>query len=81
VSKDSVVCLPHKLTQQLGGISPLCLVHRVTNCIHLIDPATAQSKSLVIANDNERENYIFTSKQSVLSHSVKGLKPVLFCTS
>lgn len=42
VSKDSVVCLPHKLTHHLGGISPLCLVQRLTNCIHLIDPATTQ---------------------------------------
>lgn len=44
VSKDSVVCLPRKLTQQLGGISPLCLVYRVTNSVHLIDPSTSQSK-------------------------------------
>ncbi|KAJ8921812.1 hypothetical protein NQ315_008444 [Exocentrus adspersus] len=42
ISKDSVVCLPKKLTQQLGGISPICLVYRVTNSVHLIDPATAQ---------------------------------------
>lgn len=42
VSKDSVVCLPKKLTQQLGGISPLCLIYRVTNSLHLIDPSTAQ---------------------------------------
>ncbi|XP_056644331.1 60S ribosomal export protein NMD3 [Diorhabda sublineata] len=42
VSKDSVICLPKKLTQQLGGISPICLIYRVTNSIHLIDPSTAQ---------------------------------------
>ncbi|RZC39523.1 60S ribosomal export protein NMD3 [Asbolus verrucosus] len=42
VSKDSLVCLPKKLTQQLGGISPLCLVYRVTNGLHLIDPSRAQ---------------------------------------
>nr|XP_022919681.1 60S ribosomal export protein NMD3 [Onthophagus taurus] len=42
ISKDSVVCLPKKLTQQLGGISPICLVYRVTNTVHLIDPANAQ---------------------------------------
>ncbi|KAI8424390.1 hypothetical protein MSG28_002912 [Choristoneura fumiferana] len=42
VSKDSVVCLPKKLTQQLGGISPICLVHRVTSTIHLIDANTGQ---------------------------------------
>lgn len=42
VSKDSVVCLPKKLTQQLGGISSICLVYRVTSSIHLIDPCTTQ---------------------------------------
>lgn len=45
VSKNSVICLPKKLTQQLGGISPICLVYRVTNSIHIIDPSSAQSKS------------------------------------
>lgn len=43
VSKNSVVCLSKKLTQTLGGISPICLVYRVTNSLHLIDPTTAQS--------------------------------------
>ncbi|CAG9865332.1 unnamed protein product [Phyllotreta striolata] len=42
VSKDSVICLSKKMTQQLGGISPLCLIYRVTSSIHLIDPTTAQ---------------------------------------
>lgn len=48
LSKDSVVCLSKKLAQQLGGISPLCLVFRVTSTIYLIDPCTAQSKLLAI---------------------------------
>lgn len=42
LSKDSVVCLPKKLTQQLGAISPICLVNRVTSSIHLIDAKTGQ---------------------------------------
>lgn len=42
ISKDSVVCLSKKLTNQLGGISPLCVVNRVTSAIHLIDPISAQ---------------------------------------
>lgn len=46
LSKDSLVCLPKKLTQQLGGISCLCLVYRVTNAVHLIDPSSTQSKIL-----------------------------------
>lgn len=44
ISKDSVICLPKKLTQQLGGISSICLIYRVTNSLHLIDPTSAQSK-------------------------------------
>lgn len=42
ISKDSLVCLNKKLAQQLGSISQVCLVARVANTIHLIDPLTAQ---------------------------------------
>ncbi|CAH0725297.1 unnamed protein product, partial [Brenthis ino] len=42
LSKDSIVCLPKKLTQNLGSISPICLVQRVTSAIHLIDAYTGQ---------------------------------------
>jgi len=63
VSKDSVVCLPHKLTHHLGGISPLCLVQRLTNCIHLIDPATTQGKSSSILYDSESKNHYITKTQ------------------
>lgn len=43
ISKDSLVCLPKKLAQQLGSISQICLVSRVAATIHLIDPLNAQS--------------------------------------
>ncbi|EEB15514.1 Nonsense-mediated mRNA decay protein, putative [Pediculus humanus corporis] len=42
LSKDGVVCLSKKLTQQLGGINPLCIVARITNSVHLIHPASSQ---------------------------------------
>ena len=42
LSKDSVVCLPKKLTQQLAGIAPIALVYKVTSGIHLIDVASGQ---------------------------------------
>lgn len=45
ISKDSIVCLPRKLTQQLGGISPICLIYKITNSVHLIDVSSGQSKS------------------------------------
>ncbi|XP_012257245.1 60S ribosomal export protein NMD3 [Athalia rosae] len=42
ISKDSLVCLPKKLTQHLGGISPICLVYRTTSCLHLMDVSSGQ---------------------------------------
>lgn len=42
ISKDSVVCLPLKLSQQLGGIKSICLVYRITNSVHLIDVSSGQ---------------------------------------
>ncbi|XP_039958387.1 60S ribosomal export protein NMD3 [Bactrocera neohumeralis] len=46
LSKDSAVCLSKKLRQQLGNLSPVCLVYKVATGIHLIDPMTAQISEL-----------------------------------
>ena len=40
--KDNIVCLPRKLAQKLGNMSQLCIVQRVTQSVHLIDPNTCQ---------------------------------------
>lgn len=42
ISKGSLVCLGKKLKTSLGHISPVVLVTKVANAIHLIDPRTAQ---------------------------------------
>ncbi|KAK3087048.1 hypothetical protein FSP39_000980, partial [Pinctada imbricata] len=46
VCKDNIVCLPPKLAMSLGNISPLCVCHRVTQSVHLIDPCTLQVAEL-----------------------------------
>lgn len=58
ISKDSLVCLPKRLAQQLGSISQVCLVSRVANTIHLIDPRSAQSKSLMLNLFNYSHQYL-----------------------
>jgi hypothetical protein len=45
ICKDNVVCLPVKLAQHLGNMGQICIVYRVTQAIHVIDPNTCQSKS------------------------------------
>ena len=47
VCKDNVVCLPARLAHHLGGIGQICVVHKITSLIHLIDPNTCQCKSEV----------------------------------
>jgi len=44
ICKDNAVCLPAKLAHSLGGINQICIAHKVTHLIHLIDPSTGQSK-------------------------------------
>ncbi|XP_052250810.1 60S ribosomal export protein NMD3-like [Dreissena polymorpha] len=42
VCKDNVVCLPKELAAKMGHINPICVVFKVTQLIHLIDPNTLQ---------------------------------------
>jgi len=42
ICKDNVVCLPAKLAHSLGGIGQICIAHKITHLIHLIDPASGQ---------------------------------------
>jgi len=40
--RDDLVCLPSKLAQQLGNISPMVLCQKITNILYFIDPFTLQ---------------------------------------
>jgi len=42
VCKDNVVCLPKQLAHTLGGIGQICVVNKVSQAVHLIDPNTCQ---------------------------------------
>ncbi|CAH8460007.1 unnamed protein product [Dicrocoelium dendriticum] len=42
VCKNDIVCLSKAQSQRLGGIGPICIVTKVSEAIHLIDPVTCQ---------------------------------------
>ncbi|XP_026274505.1 60S ribosomal export protein NMD3 [Frankliniella occidentalis] len=82
LSKDSLVCLPKNLTHQLGSVSPLVLVHRVTNTLHFIDPATAQMAEMnsnlfwrypfkTICNPKQLSEYIVMELEIILAKDRK----------
>jgi len=43
ICKDDLVCLPLKLAQSIGSISPLVICQKVSNVIHFTDPFTLQT--------------------------------------
>ncbi|XP_065052415.1 60S ribosomal export protein NMD3-like [Rhopilema esculentum] len=42
ICKDDIVCLPMKLSKSLGNIGQILVCYKVTNSLHLINPATTQ---------------------------------------
>lgn len=55
--QDNIVCLPPKLAQILGNISPICICSHVTQTVHLIDPNTLQGQLFIACyNDSNTSN-------------------------
>lgn len=51
------MCLPPKLAQILGSISPICICTHVTQTVHLIDPNTLQGQLFIACfNDSNTSN-------------------------
>jgi nonsense-mediated mRNA decay protein 3 len=82
VSKDSIVCLSKKLTHQLGNLSSICVIRRVTSYIHLIDVSSGQiaevSSNLywrypfqTICNPKQLKEYIVIDIESIKEKDIK----------
>ncbi len=46
VCRNDLVAIPPSLSNKLGGRSPLLLCHKVTNCLHFVDPTTLHTVEL-----------------------------------
>lgn len=46
ICKDDLVCLPANVARQLGNISPVVLVYKVSNLFHVLDPWTLQTAEM-----------------------------------
>lgn len=61
VAKEDLISISPKLMQQLGGVSPLMLCHRVSNTVHLVDPISLKTAEL------SSERYFHDSPRIVLT--------------
>jgi nonsense-mediated mRNA decay protein 3 len=46
VCRDDLICLPTKVAQHCGNISPLVICWKISNIIHVIDPWTLQTSEI-----------------------------------
>ncbi|CAB0033576.1 unnamed protein product [Trichogramma brassicae] len=67
LSKDSVICLPKNLTHQLGGITSVCVVHKVSCSIHLIDVYPFNS----ICNPKQLKEYRVMDIEPICEKEIK----------
>lgn len=44
ICKDDLVIMPRSLARDAGDMAQLCLVQRMSNSIHVVDPSTCQVK-------------------------------------
>lgn len=54
--QDNIVCLPPKLAQILGNISPICICTHVTQLVHLIDPNTLQGQLFIACHNDDKKS-------------------------
>lgn len=79
VCKDDLVILPTKLAQNLGDIARLCLVLRVLNHLHLIDPLTGQTAEVSVEKYHKAgfEFRALLSASRLVEFMVLGSEPAL----
>lgn len=83
--QDNIVCLPPKLAQILGNISPICICSHVTQTVHLIDPNTLQGQLFIgCYNDSNTSNCpsVFVKLvDQIVIYTVRFLKFIIFFLS
>jgi nonsense-mediated mRNA decay protein 3 len=76
ICRDDLICLPHKITMQLGNISPIVLCTKVTSVVTLIDPTSLQVTTL---NTQQYWNNAFRSicnSKQLIEYTILDITPL-----
>ncbi|XP_044764724.1 60S ribosomal export protein NMD3 [Coccinella septempunctata] len=77
VSGNSIVCLSNAMKSHLGYMAPICLVYKVSNSIHLIDPSSCR-KAKVTGTDYWRNPFeSICSPKQFIKYYVLNIEPVM----
>jgi len=68
ICKDDLIVMPKSLCKELGGVNPLGVCIKVTNCIHLYDPVTLKCYQMnadqYFKNENDCELIQFRGRET-----------------
>ena len=77
VCKDNVVCLPRQSAHQLGGIGQICVVHKVAQILHLIDPDTCQITEVSASNYFKTPFLPLNKFSDLVEYTIMNIEPVM----
>ena len=77
VCKDNVVALPRQSAHSFGGIGQVCVVNKVTQILHLIDPETCQITEVSPTNYFKLPFLALNRFSDLVEYTVMNIEPVL----
>jgi len=77
VCKDNVVALPRQLAHNTGGIGQICVVNKVTQILHLIDPNTCQIAEIGASTFFKLPFLPLNKFSDLVEYTVMNIEPVL----
>lgn len=77
VCKDNVVALPRQSAHSFGGIGQICVVNKVTQILHLIDPETCQITEVNATNYFKTPFLPLNKFSDLVEYTVMNIEPVL----
>jgi len=76
VCKDNVVCLPKQLAHTLGGIGQICVVNKVSQAVHLIDPNTCQFVDITATTYFKMPFLSLCRQRDLTEYTVINIEPI-----
>jgi len=76
VCKDNVVCLSKQLAHSLGGIGQICVVNKVSQAVHLMDPNTCQFVDVNATTYFKQPFLSLCRQRDLIEYTVINIEPI-----
>jgi len=77
VCKDNVVCLPKQLAHSLGGIGQICVVSKVAQSVHIMNPESCQFAEINATTYFKFPFKSLCTSKDLVEYTVMNIEPIL----